>query len=139
MSMSKTFKGKVKYIPRFTRTAPRVSYNLLNGIKPSDMHDEKTTTTFDKDPDGTLHSLGRQRVRAGFNPSGSSPVDDMKRRFAEIIDILEGHRIALSAGGPPDETDEAFRRRTGETQRTISIAQTEVENAAHWAIKAITH
>lgn len=103
------------------------------------MHDEKVSTAFDKDPDGTLHSLGRQRVRAGFNPSGATLVDDMKRRFAEIIDILEGHRIALSASGPADETAEAFKRRTGEIQRTISIAQTEVEGAAHWAIKAITH
>lgn len=66
-------------------------------------------------------SVGRQRVRAGFNPSGQYEVDNVKEHVAAAIDELEQLK-----GGP------------GEQARCAAIAQTKFEEAAMWATKAFT-
>ncbi len=63
-------------------------------------------------------SLGEQRVRTDFNVSGSSFVDDIKFRTAELINICE-----------------TLRAKDG---RLTSLAQTAYEEAAMWAVKAAT-
>jgi hypothetical protein len=68
-------------------------------------------------------SLGQKRVKAEFNPSKSEPVDVLRNKSAELIDILESLRNYPSAG-------------SGEKQRLISIAQTEIESACMFAVKA---
>ncbi len=63
-------------------------------------------------------SLGEQRVRTDFNVSGSSFVDTIKFRTAELINICE-----------------TFKEKD---PRLASLAQTTYEEAAMWAVKAAT-
>ena len=75
-------------------------------------------------------TLGQRRVRASFNPSGNSVVDEIKAKSAELIDLCS--KIANdydSVAGRPD---------VGEIRRLTSLAQTHYEDAAMWAVKAAT-
>ena len=65
---------------------------------------------------------GEYRVGVSFNPSGNPQVDVIKRRTADLIDILAD----LSAG------------RTQPGAREASLAMTAYEDAAMWAVKAVT-
>jgi len=82
-------------------------------------------------------TLGEKRVRTSFNVSGSSVVDAIKQKSAELINLLQALRndevVAI-----PDETPEAFKERTGEKFRLIALAQTGYEEAAMWAVKSAT-
>lgn len=69
-------------------------------------------------------SLGEDRVRIKFNPSDSSRVFTLKTRAAELIDCIESMRIEGSEDG--------------EFQRLCREAQTGVEIASMWAVKAAT-
>ena len=64
-------------------------------------------------------TLGEARVGVSFNPSGNATVDEIKARASELIDLLD----AL----PAEEAEVA---------RLKAVAMTEVEGAAHWAVKA---
>lgn len=75
-----------------------------------------------------LMALGDYRVGVAFNPSGSSDVDHIKRLAADLINFLELKREQLVGHGGDDP----------EIQRLISIAQTGVEEAAMWGVKAVT-
>lgn len=63
-------------------------------------------------------TLGEQRVRASFNPSADSAVDQIKQKTAELIDLCEG-----------------LKAKDG---RLAALAQTAYEEAAMWAVKAAT-
>lgn len=84
-------------------------------------------------------TLGQRRVRVNFNPSANPKVEEMKQRYADIIDSLEAERTGLRAMGPENETPEAFALRTSEIFRSISIAQTEAERACRDAVTALTY
>jgi hypothetical protein len=73
-------------------------------------------------------SIGEKRVRTQFNPSKGEIIQDIKQATAELINLLESFR----SSEPKDSTSNP------ELQRLISIAQTEYENAAMWAVKAVT-
>ncbi len=66
-------------------------------------------------------TLGQKRVKAEFNPEKNELVDQIKNKSAELIDLCELMRT------------EGI---TGEKHRVISIAQTEIESACHFAVKA---
>ncbi len=83
-------------------------------------------------------TLGQKRVRTSFNPNANALVDMVKAKYADIIDTLQAYRNGLAVSGPEGETPEAYQIRCGEALRTIAIAQTETENAAHWGVKAVT-
>ncbi|WP_347216716.1 hypothetical protein [Chryseobacterium sp.] len=68
-------------------------------------------------------SLGEKRVRVDFNPMSSDKVMFMKKEFAQMIDELEQHKQKDS---------------DPETLRLIATAQTKIEEAAMWTVKAIT-
>ena len=68
-------------------------------------------------------SLGERRVRMEFNPSGEGVVYDCKRHAAGYIDLIE----AIRANNIDPEV-----------QRLCSLAQTAIEEAAMWAVKAAT-
>lgn len=68
-------------------------------------------------------TLGQKRVKADFNPSKQDRVDQIKNKSAELIDLMEGMREDPVIGST-------------EKQRLISLAQTSVEEAAMWAVKA---
>lgn len=67
-------------------------------------------------------SEGEYRVGKSFNPSGAESVDKIKATAAELIDYLL-----------PISND-----RTHPGARCASIAMTEIESAAMWAVKAVT-
>jgi hypothetical protein len=63
-------------------------------------------------------TVGEMRVRTTFNPDNNSVVDQIKQKTAELIDLCE-----------------TLKQKDG---RLASIAQTEYESAAMWAVKAAT-
>lgn len=65
---------------------------------------------------------GEYRVVNTFNPSDSSMVVRIKRAAADLIDLIE----TIEAPAPSD------------IPRLKALAQTEVESAAMWAVKAAT-
>jgi hypothetical protein len=70
-----------------------------------------------------MQTLGQKRVKADFNPDKNGLVDQIKNKSAELIDLIESMRnLPLT--------------RTAEKQRLISIAQTEIETACMYAVKA---
>jgi hypothetical protein len=78
-----------------------------------------------KPPPGANNlTFGQKAVGLTFNPSGSDDVDELKRRFALIIDQCHMKRQSLMAGS--------------EAHRLWSIAITEAQGAQMWAVKAAT-
>ena len=73
-----------------------------------------------------MQTKGEYRVGTTFNPSASGLVDEIKRKAADLIDLIETV--------PSDRESE----RGNEAGRLKAIAQTEVESAAMWAVKAAT-
>ena len=70
-------------------------------------------------------TLGQKRVKAEFNPAKDAHVDVIKNKCAEIIDLLEEMRtLEPGPSGSPEK------------QRLISIAQTDIETACMYAVKA---
>ena len=63
-------------------------------------------------------TIGEQRVRTDFNVSGSTVVDAIKEKSAELINLCE-----------------TLKSQDG---RLASLAQTAYEEAAMWAVKAAT-
>ena len=70
-------------------------------------------------------TLGEIRVRTEFNPAASDTVSLIKQKSAELIDILEGLK-SVETGIPTVDL------------RLVATAQTAVEEAAMWAVKAAT-
>jgi hypothetical protein len=67
-------------------------------------------------------SFGEKACGVSFNPGNRQDVDLLKRKFAEVVDLLNQHRI--------DANPEAVRM--------LSIAITEAQAAQMWAVKAVT-
>lgn len=65
---------------------------------------------------------GECRVGVSFNPSNSSAVDEIKRKTAELIDLMVAFSSNRDAAG----------------SREAAIAATAYEDACMWAVKAIT-
>lgn len=63
-------------------------------------------------------TIGEKRVRTDFNTTNSDVVAQIKQKTAELINLCE-----------------TLKEKDG---RAASIAQTEYESAAHWAVKAAT-
>lgn len=68
-------------------------------------------------------TLGEKRVRTSFNPSDDSIVQNIKERIAEVINYVNDNVTA----------------KDGEQGRLKSLALTELEAAAMWAVKAATY
>lgn len=64
---------------------------------------------------------GERRVRLAFNPSDNSIVARIKRAAADLIDLC-------------DEIPQT----EGEEKRLVALAQTDIEDAAMWTVKAAT-
>ena len=69
-------------------------------------------------------TFGQKACGVSFNPGGREDVDQVKRAFADLVDLLNEHR-RLDVVSP-------------EQNRMLSIAITEVQTAQMWAVKAIT-
>lgn len=69
-------------------------------------------------------TFGEKACGVSFNPGGREDVDKIKRAYAQVVDILNEHRL-LSDSSP-------------EIKRMLSIAITETQTAQMWAVKAVT-
>ena len=69
---------------------------------------------------------GEYRVGISFNPSGDDLVTQIKRQAADLIDTIDAI--------PSDRESEVGNERG----RLKALAQTEIESAAMWAVKAAT-
>jgi len=63
-------------------------------------------------------TLGEQRVQRSFYSSANPKVEDLKIKYAELIDVLEEMKTITNA-------------------RAISLAQTELETSCMYAVKAL--
>jgi len=84
-------------------------------------------------------TLGQQRVGVNFNPSQKEEVVKVKETCAFLIDYLQGYKNSISVL-PENQilNPKEFNEKYAETFRAIAIAQTEIEGAAMWAVKAVT-
>jgi len=71
---------------------------------------------------------GEYRVGITFNPSNDDMVGKIKRAAAGLIDLVEEIPEALIAN----------EAKYNEVRRLKALAQTEIESAAMWAVKAAT-
>lgn len=69
-----------------------------------------------------IQTEGEYRVGISFNPSGNEEVTAIKQAAANMIDML--YDISQNRDHPGS--------------RCASIAMTEIESAAMWAVKAVT-
>ena len=74
---------------------------------------------------------GEYRVGITFNPSADDMVGKIKRATADLIDLIE------SIDCTPQSADN-LGQYVGEKYRLKALAQTEIESAAMWAVKAAT-
>ncbi|HEY7822190.1 MAG TPA: hypothetical protein VIG24_05130 [Acidimicrobiia bacterium] len=69
---------------------------------------------------------GEYRVGIAFNPSNDDMVGQIKRRIADLIDLIE----TITTDGEGAQYIEVARLK--------ALAQSEIESAGHWAVKAAT-
>lgn len=70
---------------------------------------------------------GEYRVGIDFNPSSDDMVGLIKRAAADLIDLVERIEDGDNRGNA-----------AGEVRRLKALAQTHIEDAAMWAVKAQT-
>lgn len=75
-----------------------------------------------------VKTIGEQRVRTDFNPGNNDKVQNLKEKFAHLINDVED----LKKYHEPDHAVDP------EKMRLIAIAQTSLEEACMWAVKAAT-
>ena len=71
---------------------------------------------------------GEYRVGISFNPSNDDMVGKIKRAAADLIDLIDGI----------EEHPAQLDMRFSEIKRLKALAQTHIEDAAMWAVKAAT-
>lgn len=76
-----------------------------------------------------MTTKGEYRVGIDFNPSGDDLVARIKRAAADLIDLVG----TIGLEQPSDIVGP-----NGEVERLKALAQTEIESAAMWAVKAAT-
>ena len=76
---------------------------------------------------------GEYRVGIAFNPSKDDMVNQIKRKAADLIDLIE--TIPFPEYADDEEIDGTHISEIG---RLKALAQTHVEDAAMWAVKAAT-
>lgn len=76
-----------------------------------------------------MTTKGEYRVGIDFNPSAGDLVTRIKRAAADLVDLVG----TIGLDQPTDLVG-----RNGEVERLKALAQTEIESAAMWAVKAAT-
>ncbi len=72
-------------------------------------------------------TYGEKAVGLTFNPSGNPKVDEVKRLYAQIIDIVINNAYPVEGG------------KTAEMQTLSTEAIRQAQTAQMWAVKAITY
>lgn len=83
----------------------------------------------------TQQTIGEQRVRTSFNPSETDTVAQIKQITAGLINLCEELKVSKIKSGDISLEEQLHK---GEFLRLVSLAQTAYEEAAMWAVKAIT-
>ena len=81
---------------------------------------------------------GEKRVRTNFNVSSSKTVDTAKQLMAEAINLLSRDQNDVASYYYDINTIQ-YRELSGDYQREIATAKTKIEEAAMWAVKALTN
>ena len=81
---------------------------------------------------------GEYRVGITFNPSNDDMVGKIKRAAADLIDLIDSIPIPVHHDPDGPVTEFHLSSQFGEIKRLKSLAQTEIESAAMWAVKAAT-
>lgn len=76
---------------------------------------------------------GEYYVGINFNPSNDDMVGQIKRKAADLIDLIESIPFPDC-----DQSNEACRLHVNEIGRLKAFAQDDLERAAMWAVKAAT-
>lgn len=74
---------------------------------------------------------GEYRVGINFNPSADDTVGRIKSMASALIDLIDGVPV------PAVDSQESAMH-SNEVARLKALAQTEIESAAMWAVKAAT-
>lgn len=73
---------------------------------------------------GREMTYGEKAVGLTFNPGGNPKVDEVKKLYAQIIDLCNDLRTEAGQG---------------EKGRLLSVAITEAQTAQMWAVKGVTY
>ena len=84
-----------------------------------------------------MESLGEKRVRVSFNVSGDDTITQFKTKTASLINDLDAIKNT-EVSKTYEASEAALKIVSGEKLRLISLAQTAYEEAAMWAVKALT-
>lgn len=85
-----------------------------------------------------MQTKGEYRVGISFNPSNDGMVDRIKRASADLIDLVESISVPDLLNITSPEERGPMINQLGEVMRLKSLAQTAIEEAAMWAVKAAT-
>lgn len=80
---------------------------------------------------------GEYRVGINFNPSNDDTVGRIKRLAADLIDLIESIPLPSEEDAPLGEYKKVLSHSL-EVGRLKSLAQTNIEDGAMWAVKAAT-
>ena len=83
-------------------------------------------------------TFGEERVGVNFNPSQKEEVAKVKETCAFLIDYINAYKNGIAVD-PVNQmlSPMEFNEKYAETFRLISIAQTTIEEASMWAVKAL--
>ena len=98
----------------------------------------KSTYNVVEDNNGIL-SEGEKRVRTNFNVSSSKSVDTAKQLMAEAINLLSTDQNDVASYYYDNLNTTQYRELSGDYQREVATAKTKIEEAAMWAVKALTN
>lgn len=98
----------------------------------------KSTYNVVEDNNGIL-SEGEKRVRTNFNVSSSKSVDTAKQLMAEAINLLFRDQNDVASYYYDNLNTTQFRDLSEDYQREVATAKTKIEEAAMWAVKALTN
>ena len=91
-----------------------------------------------EDNNGIL-SEGEKRVRTNFNVSAAKTVDTAKQLMAEAINLLSRDQNDIASYYYDSINTTQYRDLSGDYQREVATAKTKIEEAAMWAVKALTN
>ena len=98
----------------------------------------KSTYNVIEDNNGIL-SEGEKRVRTNFNVSAAKTVDTAKQLMAEAINLLSRDQNDVASYYYDNVNTTQYRELSGDYQREVATAKTKIEEAAMWAVKALTN
>ena len=98
----------------------------------------KSTYNVIEDNNGIL-SEGEKRVRTNFNVSSLKIVDETKQLMAKAINLLSTDQNSVASYYYDNLNTIQYRDLSGDYQREVATAKTKIEEAAMWAVKALTN